>query len=318
MESPYLMYPRSESNRDQRNRNPLFYPLNYRGILFKGCKVSFFFRMLKFFCLLLYGQINCTMKKPCLFLCLLFTACSVSVKAPVTQIVAHRGYWNTPGGAQNSIASLKNAQEAGCWGSEFDVHLTSDDVVVVNHDGKIGDTRIQESPFELVRVHKLDNGEPVPTLDEYLDQGLQDSTCVLVMEIKPHASPEREDACIARCLESVKAHGLFDPSRLVFISFSFHVCRQLAQLAPGFTVQYLEADKNPAEVHEAGINGIDYHFMAFMLHPKWVQQAHDLGMSVNVWTVDSIPIAKKMMALGVDQLTTNEPVTMQNLKQSLQ
>ena len=25
-------YPRSESNRDQRNRNPLFYPLNYRGI----------------------------------------------------------------------------------------------------------------------------------------------------------------------------------------------------------------------------------------------------------------------------------------------
>ena len=27
-----FMYPRSESNRDQRNRNPLFYPLNYRGI----------------------------------------------------------------------------------------------------------------------------------------------------------------------------------------------------------------------------------------------------------------------------------------------
>ena len=25
-------YPRSESNRDQRNRNPLFYPLNYRGV----------------------------------------------------------------------------------------------------------------------------------------------------------------------------------------------------------------------------------------------------------------------------------------------
>ena len=46
------LYPRSESNRDQRNRNPLFYPLNYRGGLFgtanivniseKLCKKRFF------------------------------------------------------------------------------------------------------------------------------------------------------------------------------------------------------------------------------------------------------------------------------------
>ena len=32
----FFSYPRSESNRDQRNRNPLFYPLNYRGIPQKG------------------------------------------------------------------------------------------------------------------------------------------------------------------------------------------------------------------------------------------------------------------------------------------
>ena len=38
-----ISYPRSESNRDQRNRNPLFYPLNYRGILFWDCKIIQFF-----------------------------------------------------------------------------------------------------------------------------------------------------------------------------------------------------------------------------------------------------------------------------------
>ena len=37
-----VKYPRSESNRDQRNRNPLFYPLNYRGIPFRECKFSYF------------------------------------------------------------------------------------------------------------------------------------------------------------------------------------------------------------------------------------------------------------------------------------
>ena len=256
------------------------------------------------------------MKKPHLLFLLLLTACSVQAQDPVTQVVAHRGYWKAPGAAQNSIASLKNAQEAGCWGSEFDVHLTADDVVVVNHDGKIGHTRIQESPFQEVRANTLDNGEPVATLDEYLDQGAQDTSCVLVMEIKPHATKEREDAVIDRCLEAVKAHNLYSPERIVFISFSFYICQRLAQLAPGFTVQYLEGDKSPEEVHEAGINGIDYHYMVFMLHPDWVQKAHDLGMSVNVWTVDGSTIAKKMMGLGVDQITTNEPVKMMSLAQS--
>ena len=46
-----------------------------------------------------------------------------------TAIVAHRGYWNcaAAGFAQNSLASLREAQTAGFWGSECDVHLTSDD-----------------------------------------------------------------------------------------------------------------------------------------------------------------------------------------------
>ena len=38
---PFL-YLRSESNRDQRNRNPLFYPLNYGGIPLGIAKIVLF------------------------------------------------------------------------------------------------------------------------------------------------------------------------------------------------------------------------------------------------------------------------------------
>ncbi len=38
--------------------------------------------------------------------------------APTTQVIAHRGYWDTHGSAQNSLASLEKADEIGAYGSE--------------------------------------------------------------------------------------------------------------------------------------------------------------------------------------------------------
>lgn len=228
-------------------------------------------------------------------------------------IVAHRGYWND--NAQNSIASLKKAQEFSCWGSECDVHLTADNVVVVNHDRSIGGTDIQSSPFQEVRAHKLANGEPVPTLDEYLDQAAQSESCILVLEIKPHTNVLREDMVIHQCLEGLKAHQLLDPTRVVFISFSYHICQELARMCPGFTVQYLNGDKTPAQVAADGINGIDYHYSRLVKHPEWVLEAHALGMSVNAWTVDREDDIRKMIGLGVDQITTNNPLLVQQLLQ---
>ena len=36
--------------------------------------------------------------------------------APTTQVIAHRGYWDTHGSAQNSLASLEKADEIGAYG----------------------------------------------------------------------------------------------------------------------------------------------------------------------------------------------------------
>ena len=54
-----------------------------------------------------------------------------------TRVIAHRGYWTMEGSAQNSIRSLELANQVKVYGSEFDVHLTSDNIPVVFHDGKI-------------------------------------------------------------------------------------------------------------------------------------------------------------------------------------
>ena len=123
--------------------------------------------------------------------------CACAQEQERTQIVAHRGMWKE--NAQNSLASLKAAQDFGCWGSEFDLHLTDDEVVVVNHDDIIGETKIQTSPLEEVRRYTLKNGEKIPLLDEYLKQGAL-SKCVLVLELKPHYKKERENILMDKCL----------------------------------------------------------------------------------------------------------------------
>ena len=52
-------------------------------------------------------------------------------------VVAHRGAWKKNNFPENSIASLKHAIELKCTGSEFDVWMTADDSLVINHDSDI-------------------------------------------------------------------------------------------------------------------------------------------------------------------------------------
>jgi len=63
-------------------------------------------------------------------------------------VVAHRGAWKSNNFPQNSIASLKQAITLGCTGSEFDVRMTSDNVLIVTHDSDYNELDIEESTYE--------------------------------------------------------------------------------------------------------------------------------------------------------------------------
>ena len=225
-------------------------------------------------------------------------------------IVAHRGYWNCEAGgfARNSVASLKAAQEAGFWGSEFDVNMTADSVLLVFHDSSINGKRIEKNPYAAFVDFRLENGETIPTLEQYLTQAQQCAATKLVFEMKSHSTPALEDEAIRRSLALLKEYGLLKPTRVIFISFSLHVCRELARQCPGFTVQYLGADLWPAEVLDNGVNGIDMNYGAYMDTVRFHNEARERGMSINVWTVNNPDDMQKAIGTGIDQLTTDEPM----------
>lgn len=227
-----------------------------------------------------------------------------------TGIVAHRGFWNCEeaGYSENSIAALRCAQEAGFKGSEFDVNMTSDMELIIFHDNSVEGKRIEEHPYSEFADYRLPNGERIPTLGEYLEQALKHPETMLVCELKPHSSADIENKLVGRTIAKLKEYGLLDPSKVMFISFSFHMCRILGILLPEFTVQYLGSDKSPGEVRKNGINGIDYHYISLNLHPQWVKKAHKTGMSVNTWTVNDKSMMERMMKKHVNFITTDKPL----------
>lgn len=225
--------------------------------------------------------------------------------AAQTKIVAHRGYWDCAGSAQNSITSLKLADKIGCYGSEFDVHLTKDGVIVVHHDQNVGKIDIQTSTYKALKKERLRNGEKIPTLEQYLDAG-KDLSCKLVLEIKKQKVQSHEDSLVRQCVDMVKSKGLTD--RIVWISFSGKACELLHQLLPDAHIQYLLGDWDPKTIKAKGLSGIDYEQKVLALHPEWIKECHDLGLVVNVWTVNDLNTINQFIKAGVDFITTNAPV----------
>lgn len=234
-----------------------------------------------------------------------------SMLASTPKVVAHRGFWKTDGSAQNSLAALVKADSVGCYAAEFDIWMTADGVMVVNHDATINGVVIEDSDADVVLAQKLANGERVPTLEAYLLKA-ENLDCRLVCELKEHNDRRRETKAVKQLMEMIDKYGLND--RVDFITFSKDAFGQMVRQAPeGAGVYYLTGDYIPAQIKSMGGKGIDYSLRTVRRHPEWIKEAHDLGLLVNIWTVDDPADMQWCIEQGADFITTNEPVVLQQL-----
>lgn len=228
-----------------------------------------------------------------------------------TQVIAHRGYWKTDGSAQNSIRALVKADSIGCYGSEFDVWATVDGTLVVNHDAKVGDLVVEKALAADALAIKLANGETLPSLNQYLEEGKK-CTTRLIFELKPHEDKVLEAKAAIDGIRMVAAMGLND--RVEYITFSAEALELLLKYVPeGTPVYYLNGEKDPQELHRMGAAGMDYNLSILKKYPEWIKECHDLGMKVNVWTVNKAEDMEWCIEQGIDFITTNEPELLQSI-----
>lgn len=163
--------------------------------------------------------------------------------------------------------------------------LVLPDTVVVNQDDDIHGIIIENAKYADIKNLKL-------------------APMQLILEIKAHQTPEREDRCVKACLDLVKATGM--EKQVDYISFSMHACEELVKLNPQARVYNLGSDVAPKVIKQKGFAGIDYYGGALLKNPNWIKESHDLGMKVNVWTIDQMKEIQKCVDSGVDFITTNK------------
>ncbi|HBG54446.1 MAG TPA: glycerophosphodiester phosphodiesterase, partial [Rikenellaceae bacterium] len=201
-----------------------------------------------------------------------------------TGIIAHRGFWTVEGSAQNSRSSVQNAVDARCYGAEIDVYLTTDGKVVLVHDPVIKGTRVDASSYRELSGHLLSNGETLPLLDEILPLIAASDHTRLVIEIKTNRDKPTEKAAVAKILELVERAGV--QNKVEYISFSSHICETIIQSNADAQVAYLGGSLSPDQLKEKGYTGLDYNMRVLKANPQWIARAKELGLSVNVWTVN--------------------------------
>ena len=232
-------------------------------------------------------------------------------------VIAHRGAWKTDNLPQNSIASLRKAIDLGCTGSEFDVRMTSDDVLIVTHDGDYHGLEVELSTYSELSKYKLPNGEILPTLEDFIKAGLtkNDSTG-LVCEIKPSKYEDRNAIITEKVVNLVKSLNA-ENHILAYISFSYEILKKIQEIDAHAKTQYLDGSKNPEELKADGISGLDYLVYKLKIHPEWITSAKEKGLILNAWVANKTEDIDWLLANDFDYLTTDEPeLVFQQVKKS--
>lgn len=234
-------------------------------------------------------------------------------------LIAHRGESHLA--PENTLAAIKLAWANGAVAVELDVRMTRDGALIVCHDPDTSRTSGQNliiREHDLARLLQLDvgrwkgaqwAGEHPPTLQQALatipPQGR------MFIEIKD--GPETVPALVRVAKECGMARCTiisFDQNVIaVFKQAMPHIqaCwltnRQLDEQTQQWTPDVAQLIATARTLHADGLDleatqGVDR---------ELVTALHDVGLQVYVWTVDDPAQANKLLAAGVDGITTNRP-----------
>jgi glycerophosphoryl diester phosphodiesterase len=250
---------------------------------------------------------------------------AASASSQQVELIAHRG--ESADAPENTLAAVQLAWDRGVAGVEIDVHLTSDDRLAVIHDA---DTRRTTGVSRVVRestlaeLSGLDAGswkaaawanEPIPTLEDVLETVPENGRLYIEVKVGAEAIP-----ALARAIELRAKRA----DQLVIISFQADAVAEAKRRLPHIEAYYLASFKQDSisgdwtpgldellrTANEIDADGLDLSVNG-PVDADFVRRVKGVGLDFYVWTVDDPEVARRMIAAGVDGITTNRAAALE-------
>lgn len=232
-------------------------------------------------------------------------------------IISHRGAAALA--PENTLAAMRLAFDQGVDFVEADLHLTADGVPVLMHDPTLDRTttgRGTVASHSLDQIRALDAGswfgsdfagEPVPTLEEFLDE-LAPTNSRALIELKGTWSDEQ----VANAVAMLQERYLVD--RVAFESFEVENLERLALLAPEYARVMLTRDWGRATLETATalkVSAIGARNKVFERDFELIDEARVLGIGTMVYTLNTEKQWAKARSRGIDLVITDDPVSLE-------
>ena len=217
---------------------------------------------------------------------------------------------------ENTPASFEAACEMGCYGVECDVHFTADKQLVVIHTdyeldamwglehGVIENTSL--SDIKKLRLNPKYTGfenQEIPTLDEFYELMKKYPTVHMNVELKT-----QNEEFYEKVVKTTSEYGFTE--RVIYSASK-------AETLGWFGVNHPELpfSVSPVTIDDADFaRGFQYGCKCAAVQPyfkvvteEYVKGAHDAGLEVIPWTVDTQEEMKRLISIGVDGIISNIP-----------
>ncbi len=244
-----------------------------------------------------------------------------AMSAHAVEIIAHRGF--SARAPENTLGAFELAWKSGSDACELDVYLTADGKTAVIHDKdtkRTAGVKLGVAVSKQAELTVLDAGswkgkewanEKIPTLEQALatmPQGKQR----FFIEVKCGAEIVAE---LKRILEPMKDRA----AQVAIIAFNREAAVESKKALPWVKVYRLASgktkDKKPTDLTQLiadtkadQLDGLDLSMADFPWDEAMVKQIRDAGFGLYVWTVNKPADAQRFAKLGVDGITTDDPV----------
>lgn len=223
-------------------------------------------------------------------------------------IIGHRGAsGHLP---ENTLPAFEKAYEMGADGVELDIWPSRSGTPMVIHDEDLKRTYHQRG-----KVVDMQDGDlaalGVPRYTDVLE--MAKGKLLIFTELKGG-----EENRVAEAIHHAVEQDGWDYAALPVIGFDHAQLERLKKAHPqlligaSFSRQMMDPVPQEARVpfmisRASSLGAVAINPDYRLVTPELVERAHDAGLKVNVWTVNSTAAMDKMIALGVDSIMTDFP-----------